>query len=361
MAMADGTGIPRAGSDAPEDQPFVLREGLHWLALQKPPHWQVSVDSKEAAKRADRAASSTAPSLPFAGGDDDDGDGDLDADAGEMALVPKLKVQHWIRDHLAPHYPICKDALEAFGLMHRLDVQTSGLLLCAKTYQGAYWLRLQWCSYSVSKEYVCLVHGWVDKAITEVHKRIRIDKKRSEHNSRRTVSTFCSISDSGKPAYTELATLAHLVRPRSSETGKDGTEDLEEERYSLVVLKLHTGRTHQIRVHMQSLGHALVCDEKYNANSVEADRAWCPRNFLHSYCLAFADTPEQSAVAEACDSAKVELISPLPQDLRAALSYLQPADDVSAAPLAAWATGDGSMLHSFEAYRQADEATEGCT
>ena len=46
-------------------------------------------------------------------------------------------------EHLAPHYPICKDKTDSFGFMHRLDFQTSGALLCAKSYRGAQWLRMQ--------------------------------------------------------------------------------------------------------------------------------------------------------------------------------------------------------------------------
>ena len=45
-----------------------------------------------------------------------------------------------------------------FGLLHRLDAQTSGLLLCAKSYTGKNWIWLQWCTHGVTKEHVCLVH-----------------------------------------------------------------------------------------------------------------------------------------------------------------------------------------------------------
>eukprot|EP00439_Symbiodinium_sp_Y106_P021771 s6473_g2.t1 len=136
------------------ESPCILKEGEHWMALFKPAHWQVSVDAKEATK----AASAT----PFE--DDDEGD-------EEPAERPR--VQAWIQKHMSQRYPICTDPAEAFGLLHRLDAQTSGVLVCAKSYVGAYWLRLQWCQYSVDKEYVCIVHGWVDHAMREIHKRIR--------------------------------------------------------------------------------------------------------------------------------------------------------------------------------------------
>merc|ERR1712224_277856 len=68
------------------------------------------------------------------------------------------------------------------------------------------------------------------------------------------------------------------------------------EKYSLVALKLHTGRTHQIRVHMLSIGHPLVSDVKYAKDNFSADCTWCPRNFLHTYHLHFLDVPEDNAL-----------------------------------------------------------------
>ncbi|CAE7599628.1 unnamed protein product [Symbiodinium natans] len=137
-----------------EESPFVLQEGEHWMALFKPAHWQVSVDAKEATK----AASAT----PFD-----------EEDEGDDEPVERPRVQAWVQKSMSQRYPICTDPAEAYGLLHRLDAQTSGVLVCAKSYVGAYWLRLQWCQYSVDKEYVCVVHGWVDSAMREIHKRIR--------------------------------------------------------------------------------------------------------------------------------------------------------------------------------------------
>jgi len=307
-------------------EPGVLLEGEHWLALYKPPFWHVNVDSKEAAKAAAAA--------PFE--DDDDGD----FDDVPVEFQKRAKVQLWIKQFLASKYPICTDAIEAFGLMHRLDAQTSGVLLCAKSYVGSYWLRLQWCSYRVDKEYVCLVHGWVDRGLREIYKRIRIDKKRAA-NSRRTVATHCKVSPSGKPSYTEVFTLAHLTRPAE---GLDA-ESQASERYSLVVLKLHTGRTHQIRVHMENAGHPLVTDIKYAEQQFPADRTWCPRNFLHTYHLGFDDVPSSS---EAGENKTVDVYCPLPDDLRDVLSQLKPVDEVSAEGHNAWLSANPGDLRSFD-------------
>merc|ERR1712217_373761 len=111
-----------------------------------------------------------------------------------------------------------------------------------------------------------------------------------------------------------VATLAHLTRPALGQV----------ERYSLVALKLHTGRTHQIRVHMLSIGHPLVTDVKYAESRYADDQAWCPRNFLHTYHLGFDDVPK--AQGDASGNQPVDILCPLPSDLRAVLGKLRPVD-----------------------------------
>eukprot|EP00929_Paragymnodinium_shiwhaense_P013259 TRINITY_DN121120_c0_g1_i1.p1 TRINITY_DN121120_c0_g1~~TRINITY_DN121120_c0_g1_i1.p1 ORF type:complete len:590 (-),score=148.16 TRINITY_DN121120_c0_g1_i1:74-1843(-) len=362
-AVTEAPDGPKAADDSQQgfknDMAEILVEKEHWMALYKPPFWTVSVDSKEAAKAKEAAASVG----PFEEQDEEAAEGE-DAEAEEMRKRPRL--QHWVQQNRSGRHPIHNDSVEAFGLMHRLDIQTSGILICAKSYVGAYWLRLQWCSYAVDKEYVALVHGWVDRDVREIHKRIRVDKKKAP-NSRRTVSTHCSISDSGKPSFTEVCTLAHLTLP-AIEAGTESAEgaSLEPTKYTLVALKLHTGRTHQIRVHMKSLGHPLVCDVKYGEEQFPADRAWCRRNFLHTYRLAFEDVPEggELSVKKTADNDGVErplqeVFCELAPDLRAALSRLEPVDEVSSAALQAWKAGDRSLLKSFEEFDAERDALVG--
>jgi len=322
----------------------VLMEGDHWVALYKPPYWQVNVDAKEAAKAAERSADIA----PF---DDEDDEGDAEDAAPAQLSAPRpggpQSMRTWIRQQLASQYPVCTDAIEAYGLLHRLDVQTSGVLLAAKTYVGAYWLRLQWCSYLVDKEYVCLVHGWVPRDVREIHTRIRVDKKKAP-NSRRTISTLCTVGANGKPSFTEVATLAHLVRPALGQS----------ERYSLVVLKLHTGRTHQIRVHMQSIGHPLVTDKKYGEATHFQDSMWCPRNFLHTYHLGFDEVPPASGAAEEAPE-PVDILCPLPTDLRGVLAGLRPVDERSRPFFEDWCTGEAARLRAFEEYAGEPRAEPG--
>eukprot|EP00927_Polykrikos_kofoidii_P004710 TRINITY_DN11866_c0_g1_i1.p1 TRINITY_DN11866_c0_g1~~TRINITY_DN11866_c0_g1_i1.p1 ORF type:complete len:586 (+),score=69.08 TRINITY_DN11866_c0_g1_i1:67-1824(+) len=362
--------LAHAHDAAQQEGPTVLAEHEHWMAIYKPPFWQVSVDSKEATK----AAASLGPFEEEA----DDGDGEEGLGTEESRKKPRI--QKWVQQNFFSKHPIHNDALEAFGLMHRLDIQTSGILMCAKSYVGAYWLRLQWASYAVDKEYVCLVHGWVDKSIREVHARIRVDKKKAP-DSRRTLYTICSVSDSGKPAFSEVFTLAHLTRActiTAAETSTETSEQLHTQKYSLVALKLHTGRTHQIRVHMMSLGHPLVCDVKYAEDMFPADRAWCPRNFLHTYHFGFNDVPaevaETTEKGEARDSERagsegspecggrpVNVFCPVPSDLRRVLACLEPADDMSAKTHAEWVAGDDACLRPFDEYTNNVAGSEAAT
>ncbi|CAJ1395074.1 unnamed protein product [Effrenium voratum] len=162
-------------------------------------------------------------------------------------------------------------------------------------------------------------------------------EKRKAPNSRRTISTHCTVGPNGKPSFTELFPLSHLEGP-------DG------ERYSLVAIKLHTGRTHQIRVHMLSIGHPLVTDAKYAEERLTTDRAWCPRNFLHTYRLAFRDLPTEKELASTGFGDVQELVTPLPADLRQAMEGLKPLDEVSRSHWQDWLAGEASMLKPFEKY-----------
>eukprot|EP00747_Dinoflagellata_sp_TGD_P099861 gnl/TRDRNA2_/TRDRNA2_167871_c8_seq2.p1 gnl/TRDRNA2_/TRDRNA2_167871_c8~~gnl/TRDRNA2_/TRDRNA2_167871_c8_seq2.p1 ORF type:complete len:404 (+),score=44.91 gnl/TRDRNA2_/TRDRNA2_167871_c8_seq2:153-1364(+) len=316
------------------EQPYTLVEGCHWFALYKPPFWQVN-DSKEAKMS---AAWDTVGIMH----------------KRSEGVTKDMKLQTWLPKRLASDFMISNDATESYGLLHRLDVHTSGILLCAKSYTGAYWIMMQWNTPSTTKDYVSLVHGWLHNNVTEVRNQIRV-----EHRSPKSGSTYCTVSDSGRSAYTEVANIAHFSRLSKAD------DDSSEKRFSLVVLKLHTGRTHQIRVHMLAMGHPLVCDVKYAETRFAADRTWCPRNFLHTYHLGFQDVPEDGRLraagqhrttrraerkGEETPGTFADVSCPLPEDLRTALAELVPNDRESAARLAPWLSGNAVGLRSFEQY-----------
>merc|ERR1712216_145726 len=133
------------------------------------------------------------------------------------------------------------------------------------------------------------------------------------------------IQREGKPARTCLKVLAHLWR----ETGE----------FSLVSVRIITGRRHQIRIHTAHVQHATVCDSMYTDSATfQSDREWCPRNFLHRYRLTFAD---DSGVVQ-------EAIAPLPLDLTRVLEALEPNNSQSAEWLQHVMVASESNLSSWD-------------
>ena len=107
---------------------------MQWFALYKPPFWPVSNDCN-GFKGMAKAALVT----PVEDEDDVITEDEMPSEEGRQ----KLSIQSWMQPQLASYYPICQDPIANFGVMHRLDVQTSGVLLCAKSYVGAYWIVMQ--------------------------------------------------------------------------------------------------------------------------------------------------------------------------------------------------------------------------
>merc|ERR1712004_424992 len=99
----------------------------------------------------------------------------------------------------------------------------------------------------------------------DTRKRILTEEIISTQSTRST----SIVSDHGKLAHTEVVTVAHLSKAESSRRHGDKPGS---DQSSLVALKLHTGRTHQIRVHMLAIGHPLMCDAVYARCHILEDR-----------------------------------------------------------------------------------------
>ncbi|MBM3340505.1 MAG: 23S rRNA pseudouridine(1911/1915/1917) synthase RluD [Betaproteobacteria bacterium] len=140
------------------------------------------------------------------------------------------------------------------GIVHRLDKDTSGLLVVAKTLAAQTALVRQLQAHSVTREYIAVVHGLVAR---EGHVQAPIGRHKTQR-------TKMAVVPGGKPALTHYEPVAHF------------------ESTTQVRCRLKTGRTHQIRVHMAHIGHPLVGDAVYGGNRKPPAFA---RQALHAHTL----------------------------------------------------------------------------
>ncbi len=147
------------------------------------------------------------------------------------------------------------------GIVHRLDKDTSGVMLAARTPEMYEHLKDAFAERKIKKEYVALVYGHVEKPYGLIEAPIG----KSKHDFRKQTTKD---PQDPKPAVTEYQVLEHL--------GEEGGVD----KYTLLLVKLHTGRTHQIRVHLASISHPLMGDELYGGMKVRLEHLH--RQFLHA-------------------------------------------------------------------------------
>jgi 23S rRNA pseudouridine1911/1915/1917 synthase len=178
------------------------------------------------------------------------------------------------------------------GLVHRLDTETSGLVLVAKTQSAFEHLRLQFRGRRVEKKYWALVWG------TPVLEGEVAYPLAHDPGDKRRMKALCGSAKLGS-RQKAWAALTHF-RKLSEING-----------LSLVEIRMSTGVTHQIRVHLATIGHPIVGDLLYGPNRRE--RFGLERHFLHAFCLKFSH-PE--------DDRLLQVESRLPADLRAVLGRL---------------------------------------
>mmetsp|Transcript_9012 Transcript_9012/g.16285 ORF Transcript_9012/g.16285 Transcript_9012/m.16285 type:complete len:767 (+) Transcript_9012:41-2341(+) len=180
----------------------------------------------------------------------------------KQAQSPPL--QAWLLLHFGgdPNCDASRDQSSDRGLAHRLDVDTSGPLLIGKTLQGVEHAKKQ-IGLGVLKDYVVLVHGTFSTDRGECCAAIDTSWFAEERCVR--------IGGTGLPATTVWEVVAEY-------------ESLDEsEKYSLVLCRMVTLRTHQIRVHMQHLGHPIVGDSVYGSSMP----SFCPRLCVHKFRIGF--------------------------------------------------------------------------
>lgn len=206
-----------------------------------------------------------------------------------------------VAHHLLQNNPaLTEDVLPRYGLVHRIDKNTTGLLVLAKTAQSAAHLAKQFYHHTVQRKYVALVWGDVEQDEGTITGNI------ARHAQHRKMFTVYEDADVGKFAVTH-----YKVAKRFYYT-------------TLVECILETGRTHQIRVHMKHIGHTLFNDWEYGGDKILKGTVYskykqfvdncfevCPRCALHAKTLGF----EHPATGE-----KMFFESELPNDMQTVIA-----------------------------------------
>jgi len=170
---------------------------------------------------------------------------------------------------------------ERHGIVHRIDKETTGALVIAKNDQTHQALSLQLQEKRMGRYYLALI----DHPLKE-HRRVEKPISRNPHNRLKM-----AVVEGGRDAKTEFITIAH---------GKNGT--------ALIGAKLYTGRTHQIRVHLESIGRHILGDALYGFKSKQGK---IPRVYLHAYMLYLIHPRTHQ---------RLEVLAPLYADMQ---SYLE--------------------------------------
>lgn len=222
----------------------------------------------------------------------------LNKPAGLLSIPDREQTQTSLKDILIAKYG-------SIFTVHRLDKETSGIILFAKNETAHKYYSRLFEERKAEKYYMGLVLG------SPAVKKGTIDAPISEHSLQKGLMV---VHRNGKPSVTDY-------------------EVIEEHRsFSLLQFQLHTGRTHQIRVHCKNIGHPLACDELYGdgkpillssikrkyklSKHDEEERPMLNRLALHSYRLKFTDM----------DGKAFDLNAELPKDIRALLQQLKKND-----------------------------------
>lgn len=171
---------------------------------------------------------------------------------------------HTLLNALLHHDPSL-ESLPRAGIVHRLDKHTSGLLLVAKT-RKAYTVLVEMLRVrAISREYLAVVLGFPRP------KQGCIELPLGRHPVRRTRMTAVTPDRLGRPGIRTARTCYRVREPLGA--------------YSLLQLSLHTGRTHQIRVHLAAIGHPVAGDTVYGGRRADTHAV---RQMLHAHALRFA-------------------------------------------------------------------------
>lgn len=191
----------------------------------------------------------------------------IDKPSGIPAHMLRQDETGTVVNFLINHYPLIKGVGTSelmSGLAHRLDTDTSGIVLAVKDNESFFNLRKQFAEHKVLKEYIALVHG-VYNGPKIISNYIGHDPK-----TKKKVKVFSDEVKGARPAVTEIISKKYYNN------------------YTLLNVKIQTGVRHQIRAHLANLGHPLVGDYLYqNTKTRNKDQLGVGHHFLHAHKLGF--------------------------------------------------------------------------
>ena len=217
----------------------------------------------------------------------------VDKPAGIVVFPEGQTTENTLIEALIEKYPELKNVGEAprYGIVHRLDKDTSGVLLVAKSENGLIFLQKQFINREVEKKYVCLVEGAIDGEKGEI--KTLIARAKGDPRKQKAYSAL-NAPKSAREAITEYKVLTRY---------KD---------YTLLEVQIKTGRRHQIRCHFSYLKHPVAGDKMYGFKNSKTPEG-LTRQFLHA----------QQLKIQLPDGKTEEFISDLPEDLKKILNVLE--------------------------------------
>jgi len=191
------------------------------------------------------------------------------------------------------------------GILHRLDRNTTGIMLVAKSDEAHWRIARQFENRTIQKTYVAVVHG-VPQLLSDV-----IDMPIGKDRYVREKQAVRKVENGGKPAVTKYEVLERFERSTTAtlHTGArpaDRNSKRPPERFAYVKLTPKTGRTHQLRVHMTATGHPMVGDTMYGGRVFEEGEFTFARQALHAYEITFVHPGTLETMT---------LAAPLPPDM----------------------------------------------
>lgn len=205
-----------------------------------------------------------------------------------------LVVQRWLTENY--DFETIHDREFRSGIVHRLDKETSGILLIAKRKDSFHELQRQFRERIVEKTYIAFCHGIPKEAEGKIEAEVgRLPWRRDRFG----------VLPGGRESLTFYKVLMTWEGASTKEYDKTGKG------FSLIEFYPKTGRTHQIRIHAKYIGHPLVGDDFYaGRKTARNDRKWCPRLFLHAKAITFIHPQSQKNISFECE---------LPEDLQAVI------------------------------------------